>query len=768
VSLKPQQASILKWLLITIFLLISAVLIAGLLFLKRMSADLPDVKSLDNFRYEVPLNIYTRDNLLISQFGGNKRIPVKIENVPDTLIKAFLAAEDDSFFEHPGVDYKGLLRAGLQLAMTGKKKQGGSTITMQITRNVLLSSEKTFTRKIKEILLALKIEQNYSKHKILELYLNQIYMGHSAYGVVAAAQTYYGKALTGLTLAEQAMIAGLPKAPSAYNPTTNPERALERRNYVLQRMLELKYITQQDYETAKQENSTAKLQYRSSDFPAPYIAEMVRQYLYDKYGDEAYTMGLKVYTTIDSKLQSTAESALRNALHTYDERHGFRQAVMESPKNQALNQAMPVIGDTLIAQITETEGNTLKIRLYNGTKIEIPLSKIKWGGNKLKKYLKKDAVIRVRKLKNNNWDVTQVPEVEGAFISLNPANGAILTLVGGFEFNENKFNRVIQTKRQPGSGFKPIIYTTALEEGYTAASMVNDAPITVFDPSSRKYWRPENANRKYSGPTSIRKALTYSRNIVAIQLLKSVGINRGIETGLRFGFTKEQMPYGLSLALGSGYATPLQMARMYAVFANGGFLIDPYFIERIENHEGETIYQADPKIACPKCSIKSEEPVNPAPRIISPGINFIMNSLMQDVIKYGTATDARVLGRSDIAGKTGTTNDERDAWFNGFTPAHVAIAWVGFDNFKPLGHYETGGAAALPMWIEYMRTALKGTPVAVFKAPSDVEKKGAEYIQKGIKLKKLAPIAATKKPDDKAKSEAAKKTIREKPVESLF
>ena len=767
-SLKSQHASIPTWVLITLFLLISVLLVSGYAFYKRMSADLPDVKALDNFRYEVPLSIYTKDNLLISQFGGNKRIPVKIEDVPEQLIHAFLAAEDDSFFEHPGVDYKGLLRAGLQLVMTGKKKQGGSTITMQITRNVLLSSEKTFSRKLKEILLALKIEQNYSKQKILELYLNQIYMGHSAYGVVAAAQTYYGKSLDELSLSEQAMIAGLPKAPSAYNPITNPERALERRNYVLQRMLELNYISQTDFDTATQKNSTAKLQYRTSEFPAPYIAEMTRQYLFDKYGDQAYTMGLKVYTTIDSKLQRTADQALRNTLHTYDERHGFRQAAMGTPHYQALSKAMPVIGDTYRAKITGIDGNTLKAILYNGKKIEILLNKIKWGGNKLKKYLKHDAEIRVRRIKNDNWSITQVPEVEGAFISLNPADGAILSLVGGFEFNQNKFNRVIQTKRQPGSGFKPIIYTTALEEGYTAASMINDAPITLFDPSRGRYWRPENASRKFYGPTSLRKALTYSRNIVAIQLLKDVGINRAIATGLRFGFTKEQLPPGLSLALGSGYATPLQMARMYAVFANGGFLIDPYFIERIENNEGEIIYKADPKIACSKCKKKSEEPSNPAPRIISPGICFIMNSLMQDVIKLGTATDARVLGRSDIAGKTGTTNDERDAWFNGFTPSHVAIAWVGFDNFKSLGHYETGGVAALPMWIEYMRTALKGVPVATFIPPDDVTKKGSEYIQKGIKLKKQAPMVTAKKIDDKAKSEEAKKTIREKPVESLF
>lgn len=741
---------------------------SGYFVFNRLVSELPDVKTLHNVRYEVPLNIYSKDKLLIAQFGGNKRIPVKIEAVPKQLINAFLASEDDSFYEHPGVDYKGLIRAGLQLALTGKKRQGGSTITMQVTRNFLLSSEKTYTRKLKEIILALKIEREYSKDKILELYLNQIYMGHSAYGIVAAAQTYYGKSLADLTLAEQAMIAGLPKAPSSYNPIADEERALERRNYVLQRMLDLNHITQEDYETASQQGSTAKLQYHSSDLSAPFVAEMVRQYIHDKYGGEAYTLGLKVFTTIDSTLQKAAEQALRNALHTYDERHGYRIAAPESAiKNQA-SEINPVNGDTLSAMVTSVDDHGVKAQLYNGTQIEISWNKINWGGNKAKKYLKSDAPIRVRQVKNGIWALTQTPEVEGAFVSLNPSNGALLALVGGFEFNQNKFNRAIQAKRQPGSGFKPIIYTTALEQGYTAASMINDAPIAVFDPSLGRIWKPENSTKKFYGPTSLRKALTFSRNIVAIQLLKEMGIDKGIATGLRFGFTKEQLPPGLSLALGSGHASPLQMARMYAVFANGGFLVDPYFIERVESHEGKVIFQANPKTACPSCSKTEETQPSHAPRIISPGINFVMNSLMRDVIKLGTATDARVLGRSDLAGKTGTTNDQRDAWFNGFTPTHVASAWVGFDNFKPLGHYETGGVAALPMWIEYMRTALKNTPISSLEPPDDVTKKmiggTEEYVQKGIVLKKLAALPSAKK----AATEATQRLIKEKPMEALF
>lgn len=751
-------------------MVILSVWLAGYMVYKRLAADLPDINTLHDVRYEVPLSVYSKDHQLIAQFGGNKRIPVKIEEVPKQLINAFLAAEDDSFFEHPGVDYKGLLRAGLQLAMTGKKRQGGSTITMQVTRNFLLSSEKTFTRKLKEIILALKIEREYSKEKILELYLNQIYMGHSAYGIVAAAQTYYGKSLNELNLSEQAMIAGLPKAPSSYNPITDEARAIERRNYVLQRMLELHFIEQPAFETAIQEPSTAKLQYHSSEVSAPFVAEMVRQEMVDKYGEEAYTLGLKVYTTIDPVLQKAAEQALRDALHIYDERHGFRPAALEAAQKINVDETNPIIGDTVAASVKSLDGNGIKAKLYNDVPIEIAWDKTKWAGNKLKKYLKPNAPIRVRQIKNGAWALTQIPEVEGAFVSLNPSDGAILALVGGFEFKMNKFNRATKAKRQPGSGFKPIIYTTALEEGFTAASTVNDAPISVFDPSLGRMWTPENSTKKFYGPTTLRKALTFSRNIVAIQLLKEVGIAKGIETGLRFGFTKDQLPPGLSLALGSGHASPLQMARMYSVFANGGFLIDPYFIEHVESHEGETLFQTTPKIVCPSCTDADRASINLAPRIISPGINYIMNSLLRDVVKFGTATDARALGRSDIAGKTGTTNDQRDAWFNGFTPTQAASAWVGFDNFKPLGHYETGGVAALPMWIQYMRTALKNTPIATFNPPDDLYKKGSEYIQKGIKLRKISPIPATasKLAAEKTKQMNKEKAIKEKPMEALF
>jgi penicillin-binding protein 1A len=699
--------------------------VSGYVLYNKLSADLPDVKTLHNVQYQTPLSIYSKNNLLIAQFGEKKRTPINIEEVPQQLINAFIAAEDDSFYEHPGVDFKGLLRAGLQLALTGKKKQGGSTITMQVTRNFLLSNEKTYTRKLKEIMLALKIEHEYPKNKILELYLNQIFMGHRAYGIAAAAQVYYGKSLTELSLAEHAMIAGLPKAPSIYNPITNEARAIERRNYVLHRMVELNYINQQEYEDASRQPSTAKLQSVSPEISALYLAEMVRQKIFELYGEQAYTSGFKIYTTINEVLQTTANRALSDTLHAYDERHGYRhcRGDFSRPTCQRATEVAPtVIGDTLPATVLRIQSNLAMARLQDATPIEIPWENIKWAGNSIGSVLKTGDIIRVRQLQNNTWALTQIPEAEGAFVSLDPTNGAILALTGGFDFYRNKYNRATQSKRQPGSGFKPIIYTTALEQGYTAASLINDAPIVIDIPGQENEWRPENYNKKFYGPTSIRSAITHSRNIISIRLLKEMGVEKAVATALRFGFTEEQIPKTLSLALGSGYATPLQMARVYAVFANGGFLVKPYFIERIESNEGEIIYQAKPKIACPSCDSSQELNRNYAPRIITPQICFLMNSLLRDVVQHGTATDAKILGRQDLAGKTGTTNEQRDAWFNGYTQSNVATAWVGFDDFSPLGNRETGGVAALPMWIEFMRVALKDSPETLFEAPEGIVK----------------------------------------------
>jgi len=721
-----------KWLVISFASFAFMAVIIGYFLITRFSADLPDVHVLRHVQYQTPLRIFSQDNYLIAQFGDKKRTPVNISEVPQQLINAFLAAEDDRFYSHPGVDYKGLLRAALQLLLTGKKKQGGSTITMQVTRNFLLTPEKTYSRKIKEILLAFKIEREFSKNEILQLYLNKIYLGHHAYGIAAAAQVYYGKSLAELTLAEQAMIAGLPKAPSKYNPVTNASRARQRRNYVLRRMLSLNYISQKEFDDNAQLPISAKLHHQKTGLSAPYVAEMVRTKIVREFGDQAYTSGLKVYTTIRKPLQKAADHALRAALHDYDHRHGYRG--YETPENvaEALLHSN-IVGDTLPALVEKVARKQVTARLKDNTRIVIPWGNIQWArqfksrnhrGSALKSassFIKPGALIRVRKLLNDTWALSQIPEVEGAFVALNPIDGAIIALSGGFDYRYNKFNRVTQSKRQPGSGFKSIIYTTALEQGFTPASIINDAPIVIADPTQESEWRPENYSRKFFGPTRLRIGLIKSRNLISIRLLRKLGISKVIATAERFGLQPEQLPRSLSLALGSGYANPLQMARIYAVFANGGFLIEPYLIDRVETSNGDILYQAFPKIACPSCNENHDSGDEYAPRIISPQINFLMNSLLRDVVQRGTATKAKKLGRKDLAGKTGTTNQQRDAWFNGFLTATItATAWVGFDDSRPLGKRETGGKAALPMWIYFMQKALQNIPEQPLTPPEDI------------------------------------------------
>ncbi len=723
----------LKWFVFLIFSLVICVAIASYFFLNQLQAELPDIKQLNNVEYQIPLSIYSKDGLLLAQFGEKKREPINIEQVPQPLIHAFLAAEDANFFSHPGVDFKGLLRAAWQLVLTGKKKQGGSTITMQVTRNFLLTREKTYKRKIKEIILAIRIENEYSKEKILELYLNKIYLGHRSYGIAAAASTYYGKNLSELNLAQQAMIAGLPKAPSAYNPVTDPKRALQRRNYVLRRMYELNYISQADFDNAVNTPITALLHSNHLQSPAPYIAEMVRKEIVEQFGDKAFTLGLKVYTTIISSLQAKASSAVHAGLHSYDHRHGYRSL---PHKNRVEFDASEysTIADTQSAQVIEIKQNFATAKLKDKTLIELSFENVKWArkfksrnylGPKLKSIsdiLKPADLIRVRLLDNNTWELAQIPETEAAFVALNSYDGAILALTGGFDFYRNKYNRVTQSKRQPGSGFKPIIYTTALENGFTAASLINDAPVVVDDPTQESEWRPQNYSKKFFGLTPLRTALRKSRNLISIRLLRELGIKRVTDTAIRFGFTREQLPNSLSLALGSGYASPLQMATVFSVFANGGFLIKPYFIDRIEDYKGTLLFKASPDIACPTCNKEQLNTPGFAPRIISAQINFLMNSLLRDVVQRGTATKAKVLGRSDLAGKTGTTNEQRDAWFNGFSAGIVGSAWLGFDSAKPLGRNETGGKAALPIWIDFMKTALKDKPEQSLVIPKDIIK----------------------------------------------
>jgi len=720
---------IIKWTLSLLFSLIILGSIAGYITYQQILSELPDINRLRNVKYQQPLSIYSQDNLLIEQFGEKIRTPIKVEKIPVPLINAFTASEDADFYTHSGVDYKGLTRAVIQLILTGKKKQGGSTITMQVARNFLLSNEKTYTRKIKEIMLAFQIEDEFTKNEIIELYLNKIYLGQRAYGIVAASETYYDRPLSKLTLAELAMIAGLPKAPSRYNPIANPKRAVLRRNYVLGRMLARQYITQSECNIAQQAPVTASKYTSKRELYAPYIAEMARNEIISRYGeDKAYTSGFKVYTTIQSDLQNTAVKALRINLHRYDERHSYHAS---QEVHQAL-QATHVIGETYPARVININKTKLDVVLKDGTSLSLlwqdspwstkfnPQKQIKQAIHSYLDIIHLNDTIRVRKVKQK-WRLAQIPEAESAFVALNPNNGEILALSGGYAYFNNKYNRAIQAKRQPGSGFKPIIYTTALEHNYTAASLINDAPIMdINDHQQESQWRPENYSHKFYGPTTLRTGLRKSRNLIAIRLLRDLGLPAVTQTALRFGFKPKQLPQKLSLALGSGYASPLQMARMYAVFANGGFLIKPYFIERIESATGEILFQSKPQKACPSCT-KTENKSN-APRIISPQINFLMNSLLQDVVQRGTAVKAKVLRRSDLAGKTGTTNQQKDAWFDGFTPKIVGIAWVGRDNFKSLGSWETGGKAALPLWIDFMRYALKDIPEEKLVMPEGISK----------------------------------------------
>ncbi len=723
--------------------------LAGLGIYLHLAPQLPSTESLKQVQYQVPLRIYTRDGELISEFGEKRRIPITVEQMPELLIRAFLAAEDDRFFDHPGVDYQGLLRAAVHLVMTGEKTQGGSTITMQVARNFFLSSEKTYLRKLNEIFLALKIEDELTKPEILGLYLNKIYFGNRTYGIAAAAQTYYGTDVQQLTLAQMAMLAGLPKAPSTNNPIANPDRAVVRRNYVLERMRELDYIDDAQYREALGEPNTAQLHSLPIEVEASYVAEMARAEMVQRYGEEAYTAGYRVITTLSGRLQQAANTALRAALLDYDQRHGYRGPeghfnLAEHANPEAWERALSgyaFIGGLSPALVIQVEDRGAKVYRKGGETVELEWEDLSWAHPYINEnhrgpapktagdVLKSGDVIRLQPLPDGGWRLAQLPAVEGAFVALGPNDGGIAALVGGFDFNQSKFNRVTQAHRQPGSSFKPFVYSAALEKGFTAASLINDAPVVVEDSSLEGTWRPANYTGRFYGPTRLREALVNSRNLVSIRLLQAIDVSYAVDYASRFGFGDESLPRNLSLALGSGTVTPLDLVSAYAVFANGGFRVAPYFIERIEDLTGQTLYQAEPPVVCRECeqaqgaedsgqitgetvSAGSEaaRPHNVAPRVISAQNVYIMTSMMRDVIQRGTATAARTLGRQDLAGKTGTTNDQRDAWFCGFNSELAATGWVGFDKLYPLGDKETGGHAALPMWIDFMKTALQGVP----------------------------------------------------------
>jgi penicillin-binding protein 1A len=722
-----------------------------------LAPKLPPIDSLKDVQLQEPLRVYSRDGRLIAEFGEKRRTPLEFEQVPPLMVKAVLAAEDERFYQHPGVDWQGLTRAVVHLVRTGEKGPGGSTITMQVARNFFLGREKTYVRKINEILLALKIEEELSKDDILELYLNKIFLGHRAYGVEAAALVYYGARLDELNAAQVAMIAGLPKAPSRFNPIVNPGRAKTRRDYVLGRMRELESITEEEYLLAVATPVTARLHGLSVEVEAPYVAEMVRTFVEDRLGDEAYTAGFHVYTTIDSRLQEAANQALRKNLLAYDQRHGFR-----APEFHVDLEASDVSLDAVLADIPSTAGLlpavvveveeqmvTAYAKIFG--EIQIPWQGLEWArayidenrlGPELSsadEVLERGDVVRVQ-LHEDGWRMVQVPAVEGALVSLNPGDGALVALSGGFDFYRSKFNRAVQAERQPGSSFKPFIYSAAVEHGYTAASIINDAPVVFDDPGLEAVWRPENYSGKFFGPTRLRVALFKSRNLVSIRLLRAVGIAYAVEYLKRFGLDVERIPHDLSLALGSGGVTPMEMATGYAVLANGGYRVTPYFVDRIEASDGSLWYAADAQRVCRDCAdaqtveldldlVENPDPDRTslgddgldqeqhAPRVLSPQNVWIMNSLMRDVIKRGTGRRALKLKRGDLAGKTGTTNDQQDAWFSGFNQKLVTTTWVGFDQLGPLGRRETGAGAALPMWIDFMRVALDGMPEEALPQP---------------------------------------------------
>ena len=753
-----------------------------------LAPTLPDAETLKDVDLQTPLRVYTADGLLITEYGEKRRTPITYQEIPPQFIDALLASEDDGFFEHSGIDLKGLARAVFDLVTTGRKKSGGSTITMQVAKNYYLSSEKTFTRKFTEILLALKIEKALTKEEILELYVNKIYMGKRAYGIEAASQVYYGKSITELNLAELAMIAGLPQAPSAANPIRSPERAISRRNYVLARMHNLGKISEAEFQQSIRQPATARYHGATSEISAPYVAEMIRQEMIRRYGNKAYTSGYSVYTTINSARQRAANAALQKGLLKYDRDHGYRGAqtsypviplsVPEAPElEEWIAQADPAkdvdwpqtleaweeklrdLGDFGIIEpgvvMNATEEGAW---VYGIGKIRwLPFAGMTWAAPYL-------SVNSVGNAPENALDVisngdliwlestssglklAQVPQAEGALVSMNPHNGAIEALVGGFSNSDNQFNRATQAERQPGSAFKPFIYSAALDNGFTTASLINDAPVVFKDASLESTWRPENYSGKFYGPTRLRQALYRSQNLVSIRILKQMGPATAVRYIQDFGFNPARLNKDLSLALGASAVTPLDMATGYSAFANGGYKVSPFVMQSIISDTGEVLYEANPTLAMAPPEegatgnlireglndndsptegeseqVESiEVPTLYAERIMSPENHYLTVSMMRDVVRRGTGRKALALGRNDLAGKTGTTNDQKDAWFSGFNPDLVATVWIGFDQPTTLGRWASGGGTALPVWVDYMREALDGAPEEHFEQPEGI------------------------------------------------
>ncbi len=684
--------------------------------------QLPDVASLKHFRFKTPLQVLSRDGQLIAEYGDEHTTPLSYRQIPPMFIKAVTAAEDDRFFSHEGIDPRGLARAAIELLMHGSIQSGGSTITMQVAKNYFLSQERTFSRKFTEILLAHEIEQSLTKQEILTLYVNKIFLGHRAYGIAAAAQVYFGKNIRDLSIDQMALIAGLPKAPSRYNPVDNAPRALERRNWILGRMRSLGSITAAQYEKAV--HAPLGLNYRGtvSEVNGLYLAELVRDTLVKRYGEAVYTSGWKVYTTVEGNRQNAANLAVRDGLIDYDHRHGYRGPEAHDASLDSLTDYNTING-MIPGLVTAVTADSLSVTLRDGELISIPWSGLSWARRALPngriglpptrpaELAKVGDIIRCVR-RDHGWELTELPKVQGLLVALDPRNGALQAMVGGFDFFASKFNRVIQGGRQVGSSLKPFIYAAALEHGYTPASMINDGPLSFS--FGDRLWQPQNDDGEFMGPITLRRALYLSRNLVSIRLLQSLGVNTAIDYCQRFGLPTEAMPRNLTLALGSADFLPLQMLTAYATFANGGHRINPYFIDHISDARGKVLFRAHPLSVCDDCAAGSAS----APRVIPATVAFEINSILHDVILHGTGRGALAIGRSDVAGKTGTTNEARDAWFDGYSPTLATVTWVGFDTPAPLGNGEFGGVAAVPIWNRFMAYALHDQPQLGWSRPA--------------------------------------------------
>jgi penicillin-binding protein 1A len=721
---------LMRWVVYPIATLLGLILIGALMLGFAVMITLPTLPSLEvltDYRPKIPLRVYTADGVLMGEFGEERRAVIKIGEVPEQLKQAILAAEDDRFYQHGGVDYAGVLRAAYSNFTSGGARQGASTITMQVARNFFLSKEKTLTRKFSETLLAFKIEHSLTKDEILELYINQIYLGQRSYGFASASQVYFGKPLSDINLAEAAMLAGLPKAPSSYNPIVNPKRAKTRQAYVLRRMNEIGQISIQEYKEATGKALVIKRKSQEFAVHAEYVAEMARQAVYDRYQEETYTRGFKVYTTVRQLDQQAAYQSLRQGVMDYDQRRGYRgpESFVKLVKDdvsqeEILENALQDrhdSGDLYAAVVLIANSKSVHAYRRGGERIEITGEGLKFA----QKFLSETApavqqrihpgsIIRVQKSDKGLWQIVQIPQVEASLVSIDPQDGSIRSLVGGFDFNRNQFNHVTQAWRQPGSSLKPFIYSAALEKGFTPATVINDAPISFSAAETgSKPWEPRNFESKYDGPIRMREALAKSKNMVSVRILRAITVQYAQDYISRFGFDPSMHPPYMTMALGAGSVTPMQMAVGYTAFANGGFRVAPYFIQRIEDEKGNILEQAQPS-----------QVAKNAVQIIDPRNAYLMTTMMQDVVERGTATRAKQLNRTDLAGKTGTTNDHVDAWFCGYQTDLVAVAWIGFDNPKSLGEHETGGRAALPIWVNYMGKVLQNVPMSPPISPQGV------------------------------------------------